>query len=132
MDIEARRKNLNKIRQSFGIEEFDESPYPKGSIALLKALNKDFSALESRKEKLLQTQTEIYEKLLELSRRIEAPIEPILGVCDTILSAPKIQEIKDTLERFEGILNERIGQIDQLQVFLISSIILKYKSSYQH
>lgn len=115
-DIEKNHKVVNETREAFGMDKFDESPYFKGSIALLKALNKDYMELESRREKIIEVQTELYEKIIEVSRRIDEKFDEISTIDDMILSQAKIQEMEETLEKYENIYNERIGQIEQYQV----------------
>uniref|UniRef100_A0A915EK52 Protein regulator of cytokinesis 1 n=1 Tax=Ditylenchus dipsaci TaxID=166011 RepID=A0A915EK52_9BILA len=50
-DITARRLAISDLRKLFNMPEFDESPYPNGSITLLKALDKDLAVLQDRKRK---------------------------------------------------------------------------------
>lgn len=115
-NIEVRRKAVNEIRKIFVIEKFDESPYLKGSIALLKALNKDFAELDARCKQIIEVQIRLYDKLMNISYRIGSAFEEISTIEDKILPPEKVQKMEETLEKYENIFNQRISQIEQLQV----------------
>ncbi|KAI1727927.1 microtubule associated protein (MAP65/ASE1 family) domain-containing protein [Ditylenchus destructor] len=70
-DIEARRLAVADLRNMFKMPKFHEAPYASGSIALLKALDRDFCVLNKRKEDAIANQMDVYRKLKELCLKLE-------------------------------------------------------------
>lgn len=83
-DIAARRLAVADLRKLFKMSEFDESQYPSGSIALLKALDKDLAVLREGKEKIIQKQLDVYNEMEELCKRSGAEMIKVDDIMETV------------------------------------------------
>jgi hypothetical protein len=83
-DISARRVAIADLRTMFNMNPFDETVYADGSIALLKALDKDLALLQERKEKILESQMEVYRELEMLCGRTATEMVEVEGISDKV------------------------------------------------
>ncbi|KAI1719145.1 microtubule associated protein (MAP65/ASE1 family) domain-containing protein [Ditylenchus destructor] len=114
-DIAARRLAVADLRKLFKMSEFDESQYPSGSIALLKALDKDLAVLREGKEKIIQKQLDVYNEMEELCKRSGAEMIKVDDIMETILSDQELEEMRQWTSKIRRELKERIQTIVENQ-----------------
>ncbi|KAH7718075.1 SPD-1 protein [Aphelenchoides avenae] len=114
-DTEARRLAVAEYRRELQLGPFDESLYPQGSIAMLKAYDKEYKRLEEKRLEVLSRQTEVYNKLVAINIKLgnEAPI--FADVSEKILPPSTQLNMASLCAESEKELKARLEEVGMLQ-----------------
>ncbi|KAH7727506.1 Protein DMSR-6 [Aphelenchoides avenae] len=114
-DTEARRLAVDGYRRELSMTTFDDSIYQPGSIALLKALDKEHDRLVAKHAEVLSHQIEVHTKLKDLHLRLGSDAPFFEGVEEVILPATTRNELSRVCEQAEQWLNDRLEAVHKLQ-----------------
>ncbi|VDN60544.1 unnamed protein product [Dracunculus medinensis] len=110
---------VNNLRKELKLHPFDTSHFKKGSVSLLRALNKERARLISLKTDRLKGQKELIDEAKLLSTRLGEDFFNVFGSDnEEIWNDDQLHSLQDLVTRANAKLNERIEEICQWQTDL--------------